>query len=301
MESEKTTLGQRRKREIRRAAVIFLLPALLFMAVYVIYPIVDTFRISLYRWNGISAYKEFIALKNWFELLKDHNFWAAFRNNVVIVLLSIAIQIPVGLLLATFIEFGQKRTAMFKNIWMLPGLLSSVAIGFLFRYELAVNGGILSTISNTLGGKNIDLLGNSKYALYVVACVIAWQYIPMYMVHCMAGYSRISKDVYEAAVIDGAGRGQYFIRIVIPVIKPVLKSAAILSMIGSLKYFELVYVMTGGGPGTSTEVMATYMYKYSFSKFNIGYGATIAAGMFLVILIVTVVVMRIMVGKEDMQ
>ncbi len=170
--------------------------------------------------------------------------------------------------------------------------MSSVAIGFLFTYALATNGGIISTISGWFGGQNIDLLGNPKTALLTIILIVSWQFTPFYMVYCMAGYSGISDDIYEASVIDGATRGQYFWKVALPLLKPSLISAAILSMVGSLKYFDLIYVMTNGGPGSSTELMATYMYKFSFSQFNMGYGSTVAGGMFILITAVALLTMK---------
>ena len=139
--------------------------------------------------------------------------------------------------------------------------MSSVSIGFLFTYALAAQGGIISFFSNLLGRGNVDLLGNPDTALMTVIFVIAWQFTPMYMVYSLAAYTNISVEVYEASIIDGATKPQYFFRIALPLLTPFLKNAAILSMVGSLKYFDLIYVLTGGGPGTSTELMATYMYK----------------------------------------
>ena len=296
---EKNSLLLKRQREVRNAALIFLLPIAILMTIYVFYPIVDTFITSLYKWNGISADKTFIGLKNWQKLMTDTNFWSAFKNNIIVMILSICIQIPIGLALATYIDFVGKKATVFKVLWFIPMLMSSVAIGFLFSYALATSGGIISTISNFFGGGNIDLLGNPKTALYTVIGVIAWQFTPFYMVYTMAAFTNISTDVFEAARIDGATRSQYFWKIAFPLLKPSLKSAAILSMVGSLKYFDLIFVMTGGGPGTSTELMATYMYKYSFSKFNMGYGSTVAAGMFILISIVSLVTMRLLNGKEE--
>lgn len=299
MGKKEISLAERRRRDTNRAALVFLLPIALLLIVYIFYPIVDTFITSLYKWNGISADKTMIGLKNWVKLIQDTSFWTAFKNNLIVMVLSICIQIPIGLALATFIDFGGKKMTIFKVLWFIPLLMSSVAIGFLFSYALATNGGIISAISSLFGGGNIDLLGNPKTALFTVIGVVAWQFTPFYMVYCMAAYTNISPDVYEAAVIDGATRGQYFWRIALPLLKPSLKSAAILSMVGSLKYFDLVYVMTGGGPGTSTELMATYMYKHSFVKFNMGYGSAVAAGMFILISIVSLVTMRILNGKKE--
>lgn len=288
------SLAVQRQRATRKAAAIFLAPVIILLIVYIFYPIVDTFITSTYKWNGISANKTFIGLQNWSTLLHDMNFWIAFKNNIVIMVLSITIQIPLGLAMATFLDFGGKKLNIFKVLWFIPLLMSSVAIGFLFTYALATNGGIFSTISKLFGGNNIDLLGNPELALYTVIGVICWQFTPFYMVYCMAGYSNISTDVFEAARIDGATRGQYFWRVALPLMIPSLKSAAILSMVGSLKYFDLIYVMTGGGPGTSTELMATYMYKNSFSQFNMGYGSAVAGGMFLLISLIALFTMKIL-------
>lgn len=299
MNEKGISLLEQRRRNTRKAAAIFLAPVMILLVVFIFYPIVDTFITSGYKWNGISADKTFIGLKNWGTLLKDTSFWIAFKNNLVIMVLSICIQIPIGLALATFLDFGGKKFNIFKVVWFIPMLMSSVAIGFLFNYALATNGGIFSTISNFFGGKNIDLLGNPKVALYTVIGVIAWQFTPFYMVYSMAGYSGISTDVFEAARIDGATRGQYFWKVALPLLKPTLKQAAILSMVGSLKYLDLIYVMTGGGPGTSTELMATYMYKQSFSQFNMGYGSAVAGGMFLLITVIALVTNKLITGKGE--
>ena len=279
----RSSLAARRKINSTVAAAVFLVPVAILLIVFVFYPIIDTFITSGYKWNGISADKKWVGLSNWAELVADTKFWTAFVNNVIIMVLSIVIQLPIGLALATFLDAGGKKFNIFKVLWFIPMLMSSVAIGFLFTYALATNGGIVSAVSNLFGGPNIDLLGNPKLALLTVIMVICWQYIPFYTVYFLAGYTGISPDVYEAAIIDGATRGQYFWNVALPLLGPSIKSAAILSMVGSLKYFDLIYVMTGGGPGTSTELMATYMYKQSFKNFNMGYGSAVAGGMFILI------------------
>ena len=299
MGGKEISLEKLRQRDTRRVALLFLAPVAILMAIYVVYPIIDTFITSTYQWNGISAAKKFIGLGNWKTLLADSNFWIAFRNNLVIMVLSICIQIPIGLALATFLDFGGKKLTIFKVIWFIPLLMSSVAIGFLFTYALATNGGLVSTISGWFGGGNVDLLGNPKTALLTVIMVICWQFTPFYMVYFMAAFTNIPSDVFEAARIDGATRGQSFWKIAFPLLVPSMKRAAILSMVGSLKYFDLIYVMTGGGPGTSTELMATYMYKQSFSVFNMGYGSAVAGGMFILITLVSLITMKILNGKEE--
>ena len=278
---------------------MFLFPVLFFLAVYLLYFIIATFINSLHQWNGISAEKTFLGLANWIKLIRDSNFWKAALNNVKIMVLSLVIQMPIGILLATYLDAVGKKGNAFKAIWFLPMLMSSVAIGYLFRYALATNGGLITSLSQLFGGGKVDLLGNQKTALYAVIGVICWQFIPFYMVYYMAGYSSISTDVYEASILDGATRGQYVRHVALPLLVPTIRSAVILSLIGSLKYFDLVYVMTGGGPSNATELMATYMYKQSFVTFNMGYGSTIAAGMFILITLFASIVMRLMNGRGD--
>ena len=268
------------------------------MLIFIVYPIISTFYISSFDWNGISVNKYFIGLQNWKELIGDSSFWAAFKNNIILMVCSIIIQIPIAIALATFLDAGGRKVNIFKVVWFLPLLMSSVAIGFLFNYALATNGGIISSISQIIGGGKIDLLGRAPQALYTVIGVVAWQYTPFYMVYFLAGYSNIDTEIYEATIIDGATRGQYFRHVALPLLVPVIRTACILSLIGSLKYFDLIYVMTGGGPGTATELMATYMYKQSFQHFKMGYGSTVAAGMFILVTSIALIIQSLLKEKK---
>lgn len=299
--NKKNGLAQARSRSTAIAATVFLLPALALIAIFMIYPVIDTFVISAYSWNGISSNRIFIGLQNWKTLISDKSFWSAFSHNIVVMVLSIVLQIPIGMLLATFLDAGGKKFNIFKIIWFLPYLMSSVAIGFLFTYALATNGGIFSALATLLSGKkvSVDLLGQNPNALFAVIGVMAWQFTPFYMVYFIAGYGNIDTSVYEAAVIDGATRGQYIRQIAIPLLGPIFKTACTMSLIGSLKYFDLIWNLTGGGPAGGTELMATYMYKLSFQQFNMGYGSCVAAGMFILITAIALLFQKIFVVKED--
>lgn len=300
-DKKRSGLAEVRRKSMTRAAYVFLLPTFLFIIVYIFYPIIETFIISAYRWNGISSEKIFIGWDNWKTLAKDKLFWTAFLHNVILMVFSIALQIPIGLLLATFLDAAGRKFNIFKTIWFFPYLMSSVAIAFLFTYALATNGGIISSLATLLSGRKmtIDLLGQSPQALFTVIAVIAWQFTPFYMVYFIAGYSNIDASLYEAAIIDGATRGQYIRKIAIPLLKPIFLTACTMSLIGSLKYFDMVWNMTQGGPSGGTELMATYMYKLSFNQFNMGYGSTVAAGMFILITAIALLFQNVLTGKGD--
>ncbi|MDR2246788.1 MAG: sugar ABC transporter permease [Treponema sp.] len=277
------SLRKARQQSVRISAAVFLFPALFFLAVFIVYPIVESFIISTVKWNGMSRNRTFIGLENWIVLVNDINFWKAFGNNVRIMFLSLFFQVPFAMALATFLDIADRKGVVFKVIWFLPYLISSVAIGLLFKYALDANYGIFASVSKFFGGGAVDLLGNPSAALYTVIGVICWQYIPFYMILYLAAYGNIPVELYEAASIDGATRNQFFWLISLPLLKPTIISGITISIIGSLKYFDLIFVMTGGGPGVATDLMATMMYKTSFVKFNMGYGSTVACGMFILI------------------
>ena len=296
---ETVSLRNVRQRNIHIAATVFLLPALLFIAIYILYPIIDSFISSTMDWRGMGRKRSFTGLTNWVNLIKDSHFWQAFVNNIKIMFLSLLFQVPFAMLLATFLDFNGNKALIFKVVWFLPYLLSSVAIGVLFKFGLDAHYGIFGSISAFFGGGAVDLLGDPNAALYAVIGVVCWQFIPFYMVLYLAAYGTIPVELYEAACIDGASSGQYFWRVSLPMLRPTIISGMILSIIGSLKYFDLIYVMTGGGPGVATELMATYMYKTSFVRFNMGYGSAVASGMFILITLVAFITITLLNRKKD--
>jgi raffinose/stachyose/melibiose transport system permease protein len=293
------SMAKRNQRETAIAAAVFLAPALLVIAIFIIYPIIQSFITSTYDWNGYSSNKVFVGLQNWVTLMKDTAFWSAFKNNILVMILSIVLQMPIGLALATFLNYVGKRGDICKVIWFIPMLMSSVAIGYLFRYALDPTTGFVTALSKLFGGGKVDLLGNPNTVLVTCIVIIAWQFIPFYMVYYMAGYGGISADIHEAAMVDGATEGQYFWQVSLPLLKPSIKSAIVLSIVGSLKYFDLIYVMTGGGPGSSSELMATYMYSTAFESYQMGYASAIASGMFILISVIAIVTMRLLNREED--
>ena len=295
-------MAKRDARSTAIAATVFLFPAVALLLIYMVYPIIDTFLISRLKWNGFyTAEKINVGWENWTALINDRLFWNAFLHNVILMVCSILIQIPLGMALATFLDAGGRKFNLFKILWFLPYLMSSVAVGFLFYYLLATNGGLISGVASLFAGKRtmVDLLGKSPHALYAVIGVVAWQYTPFYMVYFIAGYSNIDTSLYEAAVIDGANRRQYIFKVAIPLLGPIFKTACTMSLIGSLKYFDLIWNMTQGGPTGGTELMATYMYKMSFQKFNMGYGSAVAGGMFILITVIALLFQKVFVVKED--
>ncbi|MCL2864495.1 MAG: sugar ABC transporter permease [Lachnospiraceae bacterium] len=291
-------LASKRRRSVNIAAVVFLAPAIFFLGTFIIYPIINSFQLSFHDWNGITAHRDFIGIRNWLELFSDRVFWFAFRNNLIVVFFSLLFQVPFALALATFLDAGGKKFTIFKIVWFLPLLMSTVAVGFLFRFGLDANFGIVTFFSRLFGGGAVDLLGDQSRVLLTVIGVICWRFIPFYMILYLAGYSNLPEETYEAAIIDGATRSQYFWRVALPLLWPTIRNGAVLSIVGSLSFFDLIFVMTGGGPGIASELMATYMYRNAFQIMRVGYGATVASAMFILITIIALIVFRLLNRKE---
>lgn len=268
--------------------ILFLLPSFVLMAVFVVWPILSSFEISLYKWNGIDPVRTPIGLDNWTRLLGDSIFWRAFGNNLIVVVLSIAIQMPLALLLAIMLERAGRRFMfrVFKTIYFFPMLMSSVAIGILFKYIYDPSFGIVNQVLRDLGLPGRSWLGDPSLALFSVIMVICWQYTPFYMILFLAALNGIVEDMRDAARIDGATDFQYYTRIAIPLVRGTVRTGIILSLIGSLKYFDLIWVMTEGGPNNASELMATYMYKKAFPSFEMGYGSTVASALFIIVMVI---------------
>lgn len=273
--------------------ILFLLPTLLLMGVFVIWPILSSFELSLYQWNGIDPIRTPIGLENWGRLLRDSIFWRAFGNNLIVVVLSITIQLPLGMALAILLERAGRRFlfTVFKTVYFFPMLMSSVAIGILFKYIYDPSFGLLNEFLEGIGLIGQSWLGKPELALFAVIAVICWQYTPFYMILFLAALNGIPEDMRDAARIDGATETEYYRFIALPLVSGTVRTAVVLSLIGSLKYFDLIWVMTEGGPNNASELMATYMYKKAFPSFEMGYGSTIASALFVIVMLISLIML----------
>ena len=282
-------------------ALAFLGPALFFYLMYFIIPIPMSFFYSLFNWNGITPDMEFIGLKNWDSLFADSVFWKSVMNNFVLVIMSIIIQIPFGIILGAMVSSKMKGAKIFKFFYFIPMTLSAVAIGLIWIFIYEPNFGVINAFLEIIGLGQLTRgwLGDPNTAFGAVILTVSWQYIPFYMIIFSAAISSIPVELNEAAYIDGATRVQSFFRITLPLISSTIKMSCILALTGSLKYFGLIYVMTEGGPSHSTELMATYMYKQAFTNFRMGYGSTVASFMFILSIGLTLLTLSIGKKKVD--
>ncbi|MBM7570312.1 carbohydrate ABC transporter permease [Aquibacillus albus] len=288
-----TDVKKARKRKEILAIIAFIAPALLVYGVYVVYSIFMTFYYSLFDWSGIDNNLVFLGLSNYIELFQDGVFWKSLQNNFLLVAASLLTQLPLGLIMALLLFSPIKGIRFFRSIFFMPFLMSTVAIGILFIFIYDGNFGLLNDLLRMVGLESWQRawIGTESTAIWAVIATVCWQFAPFYMILFRAAIVGIPEELYEAADIDGANSLQRFKNITFPLLMPIITTSAILSIIGSLKYFDLIYVMTGGGPSNSTELMATYMYKQTFTNFNMGYGSSVSFSMLIIAFIVTIVIL----------
>ncbi|MBR5024729.1 MAG: sugar ABC transporter permease [Victivallales bacterium] len=276
---------------------LFILPALVIYALFVLVPIAGSARMSLFEWGG-SPLPRFVAFKNYALLLKDTIFWRALMNNALVLVGSLVIQLPFSALLALLLSYKTFFRTLFRTAFFAPMVMPTVAIAILWQYIYAPEDGLVTKLIQLVTGGDFTfpwlatpstspfLPSVSLLCIFVTIC---WQYTGFHMVLYMAGIAAIPDELYEAARIDGANELQICRHIVLPALKPTIVVSATLSVIGSLKYFDLIYLMAAGLPQNDREVMATYIYRLAFDQGQGRFGYGSAAAILLIIIALAVV------------
>lgn len=282
----------------KQAIVLFMLPTMLLIAVFVVIPIAMSVYYSLLDWDGIGA-GIFVGLRNYKEMFLDTRFVNSVKNSLLYAALSLCLQIPFSLFLAIVVANVSRGEKFYRTTFFIPVIISSVVIGQLWQKIYNGDYGLLNAVLGMFGFAGQDWLGQESTALMAAFIPNLWQYVGYHMLIMYAGIKSISPDICEAAKIDGATRVQIAFKITIPLLKPILQVCVTFSLIGALKIFDLIYVLTGGGPFFSTEVPTIYMYKTVFDSFNYGYGSAISIFVILECLLLTVVLRTFFREKEE--
>ena len=250
--------------------------------------------LSFYEWDGVSA-AQFVGPANWIQTLTDPVTWNSLFLTFQVMALSWLIQTPISLLLGVFLAGYQRYRAFFAVIYFLPLLFSAVAVGLIWSSAILGREGALDSVLGSVGLSALsrNWLGDPSLALYAVIAVIAWQFIPFHTLLYQAGTRQIPQVLYEAARIDGAGALQQFFHITLPQLKYTIITSTVLILTGSLTYFDVVYVMTGGGPGFATRILPLHMYQTAFEEAQFGYGAALAVLLAVVGVTLSLVLLRI--------
>jgi len=298
-------LGIARQLRPRRAAgrrratswglvAVFVLPSVLIYALFMVWPFVGTFQLSLQAWDGFAPERTFVGLDNYVALINDGEFWAALSHNLIWAVVGTIAPIAIGLALAIMLWSGARFRLAFRAIYFLPVILPIVVIGIVWGWIYNPLFGVLNTLFEAVGLDDWakGWLGDPSTALYAVLAAAIWATFGFCVVMFLAGLQGIDLNLVDAAKVDGANAWQRARYVLLPGIAPVFTFVLTITLVGAFAVFDIVYVMTKGGPGTATETMAGYSYKMAFGRNFVGYGSAISMVIAVVSLILAVLLLR---------
>ncbi len=268
-----------------RMKYAMILPVVIFILALAIFPLIFSILMALGQWTPGTGGLRFVGLKNFIEMVKDPRFRHAFSLSFGYVGTVVGIELLLGIVLAMFLQKDVLGKNFFRVTYMLPMLLSPVAISYVWKMIFDYNRGPLNYFLGWFGITPIEWLGKGTMAFISLILVDVWQWTPFMVFTILAAFESISEELYEAAVVDGASHSHVFFRITLPVAFPVIITIVLLRTIDAFKVFDTVYVLTGGGPGTATETLNFYIYLKGFRAFNLGYGTAMSWIQLLIIIV----------------
>ena len=272
----------------KKNLIIFILPALVLYIAFVLVPIIYNVYISLFQ-TDLMGKNNYVGLRNYTNLMKDKFFLKALKNNAKLVVGSLVAHLPLALIFGNLIFIKIKGSRFFQSVFFLPSVICGAGVGIMFKMVYNSEFGLINALLDLLHlpGLKHAWLNEEQTVMMAMIIVVMWKFVGYHMVIQLAAMRSIPAELFEAAKIDGASMWQQFTKITLPLIKHVIRIDVVLIITGSLKYFDLIWTMTKGGPNHASEVMATYMYNMGFRTLKFGYAGAI--GVVLLILCVAVI------------
>jgi multiple sugar transport system permease protein len=266
------------------APFLFLAPGIFMFLVYVIIPIFQSINISFYEWDGLGE-ATYIGFDNYIELIDDEAFYTSLKNNVIWLILYL-LAIPAGLFVALFLNQTVTGIRIYKSLFFFPFVISQVVVGLVFSWFYDPSYGLMNIILMALGADAIPVLADEKYVTYGIIAAGLWPQTAYCMILYLTGLNSVDPEQIEAARLDNARGFKMLWYVILPQLRPATFIALVVTVIGALRSFDLISIMTDGGPWGSSQVLAFYMYEQAFSEygFRMGYGAAIAVVLFLIMM-----------------
>jgi multiple sugar transport system permease protein len=279
---------------------LFLAPGVLIFLLYVIFPIFQSIWISFYEWDGLGP-KTWVGVQNYVDLLDDASFWTSLKNNLIWLVLYM-LAIPAGLAVALFLNQTVAGIRLYKSLFFFPFVISQVVVGLIFSWFYAPDFGLLPKIIGFFTGTEVAVLADDRYATYGVIAAGLWPQIAYCMILYLTGLNNINPEQVEAARMDNAKGWSMLWHIIIPQLRPATFIAMVVTVIGALRSFDLISIMTVGGPYGSTRVLSYFMYEQALSEYGVamGYGAAIAVVLFAIMLVfITIFIVRMLQQERN--
>lgn len=273
------------RNRMKIAPWLFLAPAIIMFMIYVILPIFQSMSISFYEWDGLSE-PIYVGIANYIELLDDELFYTSLKNNILWLILYM-LAVPAGLFIALFLNQNVWGIRLYKSMFFFPFVISQVVVGLVFSWFYDPTNGILALIYGVFGGTPPAILADERYVTYGIIAAGLWPQIAYCMILYLTGLNNVSADQIEAGRLDGARGWKMLWYVVLPQLRPATFIAVVVTVIGALRSFDLISIMTSGGPYGSSNVLAYYMFETALSEYGyrMGYGAAIAVVLFLIMMV----------------
>jgi raffinose/stachyose/melibiose transport system permease protein len=282
--------------------VAFTAPALILFAMFVVWPMVRAVQFSLYRWKGFGPLVDFVGLKNYVSVLTNDVFLGALGNNLFIVVASIVIQLPLGIAIALLLNQKIRGRGLLRTVVFVPYVLAEVIAGVVWFQLLQPKYGVIDSLLAAVGiqGPAQGFLGTPEYALWTVMVVLTWKYVGLAIILFLAGLQGVPQELEEAAQIDGASWWRTQWHITIPLLGPTLRTWAFLSMVGSLQLFDMVWILTKGGPANATTTMATFLINEGTKRSNYGIAGAASVVLFVIALTFALLYQRFILSRDNL-
>jgi ABC-type sugar transport system permease subunit len=283
------------RREQRRLALLFVVPPFAIYAMFMLYPFLGSIYYSLTSWDGASATKHFIWLKNYSQMLHDDRMWSALSHNAIWAVLGTLFPIVAGFVLSVLLWENARFVLLFRTLYFVPFILPSVVIATVWGWIYNPVFGVLNSGLDSIGLDSVARawLGDPHTALYAVLLAAVWATFGFVVVVLLAALQNLDTSLIDAAVVDGAGWWQRARHVILPGIAPVLTMVTTVTLIGAFAVFDLVFIMTGGGPGYSSDLLGTYTYKMAFNQNQVGYGAALSMAITALSLVTAIAFVRL--------
>ncbi|WP_320197541.1 carbohydrate ABC transporter permease [Agrobacterium sp. rho-13.3] len=274
-----------KRNQQKLAPLLFLAPGMLMFVIYVLVPIFESIWISFHDWDGMGD-MAWIGLGNYAELLNDDTFYVALKNNLIWLVFYL-LSIPAGLAVALFLNQNVRGIRLYKSLFFFPFVISQVVVGLMFTWFYAPDFGLFSKLLEWVTGQQIAILADERFVTYGIIIAGLWPQTAYCMILYLTGLNNINSEQVEAARMDGAKGFKLLWNIILPQLGPATFIAMVVTVIGSLRSFDLVSVMTAGGPYGSSTVLSYFMYEQALSEygFRMGYGAAIAVVLFMIMMV----------------
>lgn len=268
------------QRRVNMTPWLFLLPAMLMFAIYVLYPIVQSIALSFYEWDGLGD-KVWVGWNNYVELFDDDNFWTSLKNNVIWLIFFMLAPV-IGLAIALFLNQEVAGVRLAKSLFFFPFVISQVVVGLVFAWFYDPGFGLMGHLMGFIGIEPFSLLGEENTVTYAIIAAGLWPQIAYCMILYLTGLNSLNPEQIEAARLDNASGFKMLWYVILPQLRPATFIAIVVTVIGALRSFDLIAIMTDGGPYGSSSVLAYFMYEQSINNFRMGYGAAIATVLFMI-------------------